>query len=65
MAQGIKPTREQFETYVAIQKSGVTNMYATKVIYEIALDVFGVELTEENCIYIYDHYSELVDEYLR
>jgi len=56
----MKPTKEQFEAYVRVQRSGVTNMLAVDVVCALA----GAGLTRENCIYIYGHYSELYAEYI-
>lgn len=63
MMKEIKPTRKQFVAYTTIQESGVTNMLDVKTVIEVALIGLGVELSKENCIYIYNHYSELIKEY--
>lgn len=55
----IKPTREQFEEYVAIRDSGVTNMFNVTLITEISWE----GLTKENCFYIMEHFTELAEEY--
>lgn len=55
-----KPTKEQFLDFVSIQKSGVTNMFAADVV--CAMSTHG--LTINNCLYIYDHYDELREEYM-
>lgn len=54
-----KPTKEQFEEYVAIRDSGVTNMFDIKCI--IRLSETG--LKKEHCIYIMQHFADLADEY--
>ena len=54
-----KPTKEQFEEYVAIRNSGVTNM--VNITY-IAL-ISNTGLTKNNCLYIMEHFKELADEY--
>lgn len=54
-----KPTKEQFLDYLAVQRSGVTNMYAADIV--CAFSTHG--LTINHCLYIYDHYSELMEEY--
>lgn len=56
---GTKPTREQFEDYVAIRDSGVTNMFAISIV----CDLSSTGLTRDNCFYIMDHFKELADEY--
>jgi hypothetical protein len=54
-----KPTKEQFEEYVAIRDSGVTNMFDVKFIEGCSYS----GLTKEHCIYIMKHFEELADEY--
>lgn len=54
-----KPTREQFQEYVDIRDSGVTNMF--DVNYIEAISTTG--LTRLNCIYIMKNFKELADEY--
>lgn len=54
-----KPTKEQFEEYVAIRYSGVTNMFDFKYITTIST----TGLKKEHCIYIMRHFAELADEY--
>lgn len=54
-----KPTKEQFEDYVFIQKSGVTNMWAIRTV----CDLSTTGLTTDICLYIMDHYNELREEY--
>ena len=44
----LKPTREQFEEYVEIRDSGVTNMFDIRYICSIS----DTGLTRENCLYI-------------
>lgn len=54
-----KLTKEQFEDYVRIQKSGVTNMWAIRTV----CDLSTTGLTTDICLYIMDHYEELMEEY--
>lgn len=54
-----KPTKEQFQEYVSIRDSGVTNMF--DVSYIEAISTTG--LTRLNCIYIMKNFKELADEY--
>ena len=54
-----KPTKEQFEEYVAIRDSGMTNMYNVKFI----CDMSYTGLTRAICIYIMEHFEELAEEY--
>jgi hypothetical protein len=55
----MKPTKEQFEDYVSIRNSGVTNMFAVTVV----CDLSSTGLTKENCFYIMKHFTELAEEY--
>ncbi len=55
----MKPTKEQFEDYVRIQESGVTNMFAINVVCAYS----RTNLTKDICLYIMDHYVELMEEY--
>ena len=55
----VKPSKEQFEDYVGIRDSGVTNMFDTTMV--CALSDTG--LTREICLYIMKHFAELADEY--
>lgn len=54
-----RPTKEQFEEYVAIRDSGVTNMF--DVTYIILISNTG--LTKNNCLYIMEHFVDLAEEY--
>lgn len=55
----MKPTKEQFEEYVAIRDSGVTNMFDIRYIEAIS----DTELNKPICLYIMQHFSELAEEY--
>ncbi len=55
----MKPTKEQFEDYVRIQKSGVTNMFDIKTVCRLSYE----GLTKDICFYIMDNYEELEEEY--
>lgn len=54
-----KPTKEQFQEYVEIRDSGVTNMFDVSFIEAIST----TGLTRLNCIYIMKNFKELADEY--
>jgi len=56
----IKPTKEQFELYVEIQMSGITNMLDIDAVIYLS----GNNLTKENLFYIYKNYSDLYNEYI-
>ena len=52
-----KITKEQFEAYVDVQESGVTNMFDVKTVGELS----GLE--KEEIITIMKSYGELKDKY--
>ena len=55
----IKPTKEQFEDFVLMRNSGVTNMFDVQKICELST----TGLNREICLYIMIHFSELSEEY--
>lgn len=59
MSEVRKPTKEQFEDYVAIRDSGMTNMFDVRTV--CALSVTG--LTPEHCLYIMSNFLNLAKEY--
>ena len=50
-------TKEQFEDYEAVRKSGVTNMYAWRTVSEIS------SLTKEEIMEICKNYEILCNQY--
>lgn len=50
-------TKEQFNKYEAIRKSGVTNMFDVKTVERLS------KLTRDTIFYIMDNYTELKDKY--
>ena len=54
-----KPSKEQFEEYVAIRNSGVTNMCAISFIEDIS----STGLDRPTCMYIMEHFVALAEEY--
>lgn len=54
-----KPTKEQFEDYVRIRDSGVTNMYDMNMVCALSVTY----LDRDICIYIMKHFTELAEEY--
>ena len=59
MGEAVKPTKEQFEEYVIIRDSGITNMFDVRFITEIS----ATGLNRPICLYIMKHFKELADEY--
>ena len=55
----MKPTQEQFEEYVRIRDSGITNMLDVRLI----TDISNTGLNRDICLYIMKHFSELAEEY--
>lgn len=55
----MKPTKEQFEDYVRIRDSGVTNMFDIKTVCSYSI----TGLTRDICIYIMRSFMELAEEY--
>lgn len=53
------PTREQFQEYVDIRDSGVTNMW--DISYITAVSTKG--LTKDICFYIMGHFEEIAEHY--
>lgn len=56
-------TKEQFQAYVDVQMSGITNMWDVSYVIELAEKMSGVVLTEQQCLYIMKHYGELKDKW--
>ena len=50
-------TKEDFESYVEVQKSGVTNMFAVDTVMSIS------GLTKEQCFDIMKNYSKYEEEF--
>ena len=50
-------TQEQFEAYVDVQESGITNMFDVKMVQSLS----GLE--KEQILTIMQHYGELKDKY--
>lgn len=59
MREPKKPEKHQFEDYVAIRNSGLTNMFDVHTVCQ--LSVTG--LTMEHCLYIMSHFRKLAEEY--
>lgn len=54
-----KPSKEQFEEYVSIRNSGITNMFDVRFIEDIS----STGLDRPICMYIMDHFVALAEEY--
>lgn len=53
----VKITAAEFGRYLALQGSGLTNMFDLKVV------MFHTGLNREQVLYIMEHYSELCEMY--
>ena len=51
----IKVTREQFESYVEVQNSGKTNMFAVDTV----MALMDTSIMKEQIFYIMENYAEL------
>ena len=58
-----KVTKEKFEAYVGVQKSGITNMWNVPAVIRIAAMQYLVDLTKDDCIYIMKNYRNLKEYY--
>jgi len=56
-------SKEKFEAYLTVQKSGLTNMFDIKNVMYIADNVCDVELTKEDCLDVMKNYKELKEMY--
>ena len=54
-----KPTKEQYEEYVRIRDSGITNMFDVNFIVSIS----ETGLNKDICVYIMHNFTELANEY--
>ena len=55
----VKITASEFGKYVALQGSGLTNMFDIKVV------MFHTGLSKRKVIYIMEHYSELSEKFYK
>ncbi len=55
----VEVTEEQFEAYVSVQLSGVTNMWAVDTVISLSRGL----LSEDDCLYIMRNYVELRDHF--
>ncbi len=58
----MKATKEQFEAFLDIRDSGVTNMMDVHTVIDIA-DQIGVKITREQCLDIIHNFSDYEKEY--
>jgi hypothetical protein len=59
----MKATKEQYEAFLEVRESGLTNMWDVAKVIELAHQVSGIKLTREECLDIIHHYSEYEKEY--
>lgn len=56
-------TKEKFEAYVVVQKSGLTNMFHIKNVTFAAEQICNIELTKKDCLEIMKDYSGLKEKF--
>ncbi len=56
-------TKEEFEAYLAVRDSGVTNMFDVHSVIFHAESLCDMKLTREKCVYIMNHFGSLVEEF--
>ena len=52
-------TKEKFQAYLLVQKSGVTNMWDVNQVIKLSAGI----LTEENCLDIMKNYTKYKEEF--
>jgi len=56
-------SKEKFEAYREVRKSGITNMFNIQRVRKVAKNFYNVRLTKEDCLYIMKNYAQLLAEY--
>ena len=56
-------TKEKFQAYLIVQRSGITNMFAVNKVIQLAEEVADTELTKEDCFDIMKNYTKYKEEY--
>jgi len=59
----LEVSKEKFDAYRVVQKSGVTNMLNVSNVIYAADQICDVTLTREDCFYIMKNYAQLLAEY--
>ena len=57
-------TKKQFQTYLEIRDSGVTNMFNTKAVIKYAKKFSRVKLERKDCLEIMANFSKLKYQYV-
>ena len=57
-------TKEQFQAYLTVRDSGVTNMFDTKAVIKYAKKFSDVTLERKDCLEIMANFTKLKYEYL-
>ena len=52
-------TKKQFQTYLEIRDSGITNMFDVRKVVELSKEI----LNRKDCMFIMKNFSELCDRY--
>jgi len=56
-------TKEKFDAYVEVQKSGLTNMFDIKNVQKCSDFMYNVPLSKEDCLEIMKNYKELKEKF--
>ena len=56
-------TKEQFEAYVEVRDSGLTNMWDVKYVIQLASDLSDTDITKEECLYIMKNFGKLAEHF--
>lgn len=54
-------TKEQFEAYVEVRDSGLTNMFDVRAVIQLASDLSDTDLTKAECLEIMQHFGDYAD----
>ena len=57
--EDVKITASDFGKYLVVQRSGVTNMWDTKMVQKLS------GLSQKKILYIIQHYNELREKYVK
>lgn len=59
----MKPTQKEFNAYVAVQRSGQTNMFDREAVQALISRISDEFLDKEKITYIMSNYNDLMQEY--
>jgi hypothetical protein len=59
----MKATKKQYEAYLEVKKSGLTNMLDVAKVIELAQQIGGVKLKRDECLDIIHNFAEYEKTY--